>query len=68
MFAICASFYHTNQISFNIKTKLCEQHLQDTENGFFMDINKQIVLACERIQNDPALADGYNAVGFSQVL
>jgi len=40
--------------------------IQDTENGFFMNINKQIVLACERIQSDPALADGYNAVGFSQ--
>ena len=66
--AICASLYHTNQSSFNIETRRQEKHTQDTENGFFMDINKQIVLACERIQSDPALADGYNAVGFSQVL
>lgn len=40
--------------------------VQDTENGFFMDINKQISLACSRIQQDPLLAQGYNAVGFSQ--
>merc|ERR1719220_3146261 len=31
-----------------------------------MNINSQISLACERIHADPALANGYNAVGFSQ--
>jgi len=40
--------------------------IQDTENGFFMNINTQISLACDRIQADPALSNGYNAVGFSQ--
>ena len=69
MLAIHASFYHTlvKEVS-KFETKRRKLDLQDTENGFFMDINKQIVLACERIQSDPALADGYNAVGFSQVL
>jgi len=40
--------------------------VQDTENGFFMNINSQIELACQRIQEDPKLQDGYHAVGFSQ--
>jgi len=40
--------------------------VQDTENGFFMNINSQIELACQRIQEDPKLKDGYHAVGFSQ--
>ena len=40
--------------------------VQDTENGFFMNINSQIELACQRIQADPNLQEGYHAVGFSQ--
>jgi len=40
--------------------------VQDTENGFFLDTNLQISMACARIQADPALAHGYHAVGFSQ--
>jgi len=40
--------------------------VQDTENGFFMDINKQIDLACNIIRNDSRLADGFHGVGFSQ--
>jgi len=40
--------------------------VQDTENGFFMNINSQIELACQKIQADPKLQQGYHAVGFSQ--
>jgi len=40
--------------------------IQDTENGFFLNINSQIDLACNRIRNDTSLKDGYHAVGFSQ--
>jgi len=40
--------------------------IQDTENGFFLNINSQIELACQRIKEDPKLKDGYHAVGFSQ--
>jgi len=40
--------------------------VEDTENGFFMNINSQIELACQRIQADPNLQEGYHAVGFSQ--
>jgi palmitoyl-protein thioesterase len=39
---------------------------QDTENGFFMAVNKQVQKACMLIRADPKLAGGYNAIGFSQ--
>lgn len=40
--------------------------LQDTENGFFMDVNAQVSLVCSQLAQDPELKDGYNAMGFSQ--
>jgi len=40
--------------------------VQDTENGFFLSINKQIDMVCSMVQNDTRLKDGYHAVGFSQ--
>ena len=39
---------------------------EDTTSGFFLEVNKQINLACEMITNDKNLNDGYNAMGFSQ--
>merc|ERR1719483_1880326 len=42
--------------------------VQDTENGFFMNINSQIELACQRIQEDHKLKDGYHAVGSLKVV
>jgi len=38
----------------------------DTESGFFRDTNRQVREVCEKIQADPELAGGYNAIGFSQ--
>jgi len=38
----------------------------DTEAGFLRDTNRQISEVCEMVANDPELADGYNAIGFSQ--
>lgn len=38
----------------------------DTSNGFFMDVNEQIDFACNTIQKDPNLQNGYHAMGFSQ--
>lgn len=38
----------------------------DTTNGFFMDVNQQIDFACNAIQKDEKLKDGYSAIGFSQ--
>lgn len=40
--------------------------LTDVENSFFLNVNEQISLACEKISADAALKDGYNAIGFSQ--
>ena len=40
-----------------------------TDKWWFQDLNhfeKQITDACEQINNDPMLKDGYHAVGFSQ--
>ena len=34
----------------------------------FGDANDQVRKACDIIASDPKLAEGYNAVGFSQVL
>ncbi|KAF5908652.1 palmitoyl-protein thioesterase 1-like [Clarias magur] len=39
---------------------------EDTESGFFVDVNKQVDIACEKIAQDPKLKGGYNAMGFSQ--
>ncbi|XP_023687893.1 palmitoyl-protein thioesterase 1 [Paramormyrops kingsleyae] len=39
---------------------------QDTENGFFLDVNTQVSMACEQLAQDPKLKGGYNAMGFSQ--
>lgn len=40
--------------------------LQDTENGFFMDVNEQVSMVCSQLSQDPKLKGGYNAMGFSQ--
>lgn len=32
---------------------------EDTLNGFFMSVNHQLEIACDRIKNDPLLANGY---------
>lgn len=38
----------------------------DTLNGFFKDTNEQIDFVHEAIKADPKLANGFNAIGFSQ--
>ncbi|XP_026676545.1 palmitoyl-protein thioesterase 1 [Diaphorina citri] len=40
--------------------------IEDIENGFFMNINDQVTLACKLIGEDPELKMGYNALGVSQ--
>ncbi|KAM9340321.1 palmitoyl-protein thioesterase 1 [Symphorus nematophorus] len=40
--------------------------IQDTENGFFMDVNEQVSMVCSQLAQDPKLKGGYNAMGFSQ--
>ncbi|XP_075995762.1 palmitoyl-protein thioesterase 1 isoform X2 [Genypterus blacodes] len=40
--------------------------IQDTGNGFFMDVNEQVSMVCSQLAQDPELSGGYNAMGFSQ--
>ena len=42
--------------------------IDDTINGFLKDTNKQIEMVCQQIAEDPELQNGYNAIGFSQVI
>jgi len=39
---------------------------EDVENGFLLNINKQVDMACDLIKNNSQLAGGFNAIGFSQ--
>lgn len=39
---------------------------KDVFSGFFGNVNDQVEAVCEQIRKTPELADGYNAVGFSQ--
>jgi len=36
------------------------------ENGFLMNVNDQVTMACSLIAKDKKLQNGYHAVGFSQ--
>jgi len=38
----------------------------DTNNGFFMTMDKNVEVFADAIKKDPKLAGGFNAVGFSQ--
>ncbi|XP_062506764.1 palmitoyl-protein thioesterase 1-like isoform X2 [Corticium candelabrum] len=40
--------------------------IEDTFNGFFKNANEQIDIVCAQLKADPKLANGYNAMGFSQ--
>lgn len=40
--------------------------LQDTLNGFFMNVNKQVDMVCAELANDTRFSGGYHSVGFSQ--
>ncbi|XP_075225446.1 palmitoyl-protein thioesterase 1 isoform X2 [Lycorma delicatula] len=46
--------------------KIGNSFLQETMNGYFMNVNDQISEACAIIKNDSQLSYGYNAIGFSQ--
>lgn len=46
--------------------RIGDNFAQDTENGFFMNVNDQVAMACQKIGQDPKLSNGYNAIGFSQ--
>ena len=46
--------------------KIGDNMIEDVMNGFFLEVNKQIEMACNIIGNDSKLSSGYNAMGFSQ--
>lgn len=46
--------------------KIGQNMIEEVENGYFMNVNDQVAVACELIRNDTALSGGYNAIGFSQ--
>ncbi|KAK6194927.1 hypothetical protein SNE40_000457 [Patella caerulea] len=39
---------------------------EDVNNGYLMNVNDQITMACKLISDDSKLQNGYNALGFSQ--
>jgi len=45
---------------------LGENVITDTEHGYFSNMNDLVEEACNKVQSDPKLVNGYNAVGFSQ--
>lgn len=46
--------------------KIGSSVVEDIENGFFLNANKQVEEVCKQLASDPELKDGYNALGFSQ--
>ena len=40
--------------------------IEDTENGFLMNVNTQVDMVCKKLATDDKLKKGYNAMGFSQ--
>lgn len=72
----CCNPFGLGTIKFRLKLALPGVHVHslkigdniiaDTLNGFLMHPDKQIEIACNAIKSDPSLANGYNAIGFSQ--
>ena len=40
--------------------------VEDTEHGFFGNMNEQVANVCSQLMADSKLSNGYNAIGFSQ--
>uniref|UniRef100_A0A8D0GEG2 Palmitoyl-protein thioesterase 1 n=1 Tax=Sphenodon punctatus TaxID=8508 RepID=A0A8D0GEG2_SPHPU len=49
-----------------LSLKIGSNIIEDMENSYFMNVNDQVNLACDKITKDPKLQGGYNAMGFSQ--
>ncbi|GMR58459.1 hypothetical protein PMAYCL1PPCAC_28654 [Pristionchus mayeri] len=46
--------------------RLGDSFVSDTKKSFFANMNQLVALACNHINADPELSNGYNAIGFSQ--
>nr|AEE62011.1 unknown [Dendroctonus ponderosae] len=72
----CCAFYSLGAIKEKLNAsipgvyvhslKIGDNFLEDVENGYFMHPDSQIEMACEKIQQNSQLANGFNAIGFSQ--
>ncbi|ESN99795.1 hypothetical protein HELRODRAFT_113558 [Helobdella robusta] len=49
-----------------LSVRIGDSVVEDVENSFLMNLNKQIDMVCKQFSNDPNLEMGFNAVGFSQ--
>jgi len=49
-----------------LSLRIGDNVIQDTENGFFMNVNHQVDMVCDQLAKDPMLQAGYNAIGYSQ--
>ncbi|KAK4876696.1 hypothetical protein RN001_009202 [Aquatica leii] len=49
-----------------LSIKIGNSIIDDVENSYFMHPNKQLEIACDAVKSDALLANGYNAIGFSQ--
>eukprot|EP00736_Rhodelphis_marinus_P012037 Rmarinus@m.25903 len=49
-----------------LNLQIGETWFEDSMNSFFMNFDDQVDYAAEVIRSDPALADGFNAIGYSQ--
>ncbi|KAM3934194.1 palmitoyl-protein thioesterase 1 [Leptodactylus fuscus] len=49
-----------------LSLKVGNNIVEDMENSFFLNVNKQLDLVCEQLAKDPRLQNGYNGMGFSQ--
>lgn len=49
-----------------LSLEIGNNEIEDMENGFFLNVNTQISMACSIIQQDKNLRSGYHSIGFSQ--
>jgi palmitoyl-protein thioesterase len=49
-----------------LNVQIGETSMADIMNGFIMNLDDQVDYFADVVQNDPQLADGFNAVGYSQ--
>lgn len=49
--------------SYVLSLRIGSNPVEDTSNGFFMNVNHQIDYACQVIKADQNLSQGYHAIG-----
>lgn len=49
-----------------LSLKIGNSTIEDYENGYIMNPNKQVAYVCKVLAKDPKLSNGFHAIGFSQ--